>query len=284
MVFIIILHRGPDKYKWEDIAIQTLQAWLTCDLENVFERGLFDKLFLNFGKKTATLHQCIDERNPLNHADIFDSTVKYCVKKLREICLASKFRVIKTVRTRMQQIISVMAAVPGVKVIHLVRDPRDTLMSQKMVAACGNATLDELANCTSFYCSHLSADILFKEEAMELRNRVLSVFFEDLVLRPLKISRDIYKFVGLKFTKNIQSSIRNLTMLGLKDGCEVCKEPWQNIGNVTLTGLKLVKKWRKKMPKAFRMIVNMLCKESISYLNYSENQISYRKRSKYWDR
>lgn len=230
-----------------------------------------DKLFLSFGKKTAFLHRCIEHENPQNSYDIYTSTIKFCVQKLQHLCLASKHRVIKTIRTNMQQIKAITATVPQLKVIHLIRDPRDTMMSQKVVGACGNASLEELSNCTSFYCTRLNSDILAKEEMLELKDQVLTVYFERLALHPLKISDEIYKFSGMELTETVRNSISDLTTYKSRDKCAVCQLPWQQLGNVTMTGQALISKWSKKMPEVFRVLVDVLCKESISYLNYSVN-------------
>ena len=164
---------------------------------------------------------------------------------------------------------SIMTEVPQLKVIHLVRNPHDTLMSQKAVMACGNATLEELANCTSFHCSRLSNDILAKEELPVLENRVLTVFFENVALNPMKVSDEMYKFVGINLTDSVRNAIYNLTAEKSKDKCVICQQAWHQVGNVTLTGKALIEKWRGKMSKPFGVMVDMMCKESITYLNYS---------------
>ena len=265
---LLFTFRSHGKYEWAQIAIPTLQAWFNCDIENVFIKGLYDELFLSFGKKTMLFHQCIKMRNPNNTWDLYTSTINTCVEKLQESCLASKYRVIKTVRTSMYLVRHIMIAVPQLKVIHLVRNPHDTLLSQKAVMGCGNATLNELANCTSYHCSRLSQDILAKEEVPALQNRVQTVFFEKLALNPMKVSEEMYRFAGMNLTDSVRGSIYNLMAEKSTDKCMVCQQPWHQIGDV-LTGKALTEKWRGKMSKPFGVMVDMLCKESLIYLNYS---------------
>ena len=255
-------------YKWEQMAIPTLQAWFNCDIEKVFIKGLYDKQFLSFGKKTTLFHQCIETKNPNNTWELYTSTINTCVQKLKESCLASKHRVIKAVRASMYLVKPIMKKVPQLKVIHLVRNPHDTLLSQKAVLACGNATLEELANCTSFYCSRLNRDILAKEEIPALQNRVSTVYFENLALNPMKVSEEIYNFTGMNLTDSIRNSIYSLTAEKSTQNCTVCQQPWHQVGNV-LTGKALIDKWRGKMSQPFGVMVDMLCKESILYLNYT---------------
>lgn len=250
-------------YNETDVATQTLRAWITCDLLTVYQKGLSDTQFMSYGKKTAYLSDCLKHQTKG-----LKTATDYCVKKLRVKCLASKYRVIKTIRTRMSQVQEMMSEFPKLKIIHLVRDPRDTMMSQKARSVCGKGGADELALCTAKYCSHLSDDIAVMKKESVFKNRVLSVFFEDLAFRALEVCREMYNFVKIELSESIKEYVYNLTADESKDGCKVCQENWQ-VGKSKLNATTHVEKWRTKMQPGFRVLVDILCKDSISYLNYS---------------
>ena len=168
----------------------------------------------------------------------------------------------------MRQIKGMMSEIPQLKILHLVRDPRDTMMSQKTRQVCGKATTDDLARCSAIYCSRLSDDILMKEEEPVFNSRVLTVFYEDIAYHAIEVCSAMYSFVGLEVTDSIKKYVNNLTSNQPKAGCKVCQEPWQ-VGKSDLDATAHVEKWRKNMPTGFRVIVDILCKESILYLNYT---------------
>ena len=218
-----------------------------------------------FGNKTRYLSQCLNLK--LHNKADNKSAMVYCVKKLRVKCLASKYRVIKTIRTRMSQVQGMMSEFPTLKIIHLVRDPRDTMLSQKHKSVCGTGGADELALCTAKYCSHLSDDIAVKDRESVFKNRVLTVLFEDLAYHALRVSSEMYNFVKIELSESIKEYVYKLTADESKDGCKVCQERWQ-LGKSELNATTHVEQWRTKMRQGFRVLVDILCKDSISYLNY----------------
>lgn len=221
-----------------------------------------DKQFLSYGKKTAFLPTCL--QNTSNKANSLDN----CVMKLRDLCMKSKFRVLKTIRASMRQIMDVMRELPELKVIHLVRDPRDTMMSQKARAICGKGSPDELASCSARYCYRLSDDIVVSEKEDIFRNRVLPVLYEDLAFRTEELSSKMYSFAGIELTEDIKKYVHRLTGNASKSGCKVCQEKWQ-VGQSKKDAMSHVEKWRTTMPAQFRVIVDILCKDSLKHFNYS---------------
>ena len=228
--------------------------------------GLIDKSFLSYGGKTDSLSRCVGAiKDPVQNR----AAVRVCVLKLKQICLSSRYRVVKTIRTTMKQIKGLMSEIPQLKIIHLVRDPRDTLMSQQIRGVCGKkGSPDDFAKCTAIYCSRLSNDILMKEDEPVFSNRVLTVFYEDIAYHAIEVCSAMYSFVGIELTDTIKSYVNNLTSDKPKVGCKVCQQPWQ-VGKSKKNASTHVESWREKMPAEFRVIVDILCKESINYLNYT---------------
>ena len=202
------------------------------------------------------------------NADFFNFTVKYCVRMLQNICLSSKYRVVKTVRTAMRQITKLMKETPQTKILHLVRDPKDTLLSQQKKRQCGKGTLKELVNCTKRYCSRLDDDISVLKKVETFKNRVYSVRYEDFAIRPLDAFGDIYSYFGMEYTDSIRKFVHSMTSNNSQGECLICRQYWQ-AGNSSLDIKSHVEKWRMKMKPDFQAIVDRLCKNSIPYFNYS---------------
>ena len=223
-----------------------------------------DKQFLSYGKKTALLHKCVQTMSKV----ITQKALDHCVIKLRNICLESKYRVLKTIRVSMRQVQGLMNELPVLKIIHLVRDPRDTMMSQKARAICGKGTPDELAHCSARYCYRLRDDISVSHNEGIFANRVMPLLYEDIAFRTEEVCSEMYSFAGIKLNDKIKEYVKKLTGNESKAGCKVCQEPWQ-VGKSQKDATTHVEKWRTTMPAQFRVIVDILCKDSIRYLNYS---------------
>ena len=215
------------------------------------------------------LRECFDKRLQLDgNADFFNFTAKYCVRMLQNICLSSKYRVVKTVRTPMRQASQLLKEIPQLKILHLVRDPKDTLLSQRKKRQCGKGSLDELVNCTTRYCSRLDDDITTLENEDTFKNRVYSVRYEDFAIRPLDIFGEIYNYFGMEYTPTVRNFVDNVTSNSSQSKCLICRQYWQ-VGKSTADIKARVEKWRLTMKPDFQAIVDRLCKKSIPYFKYS---------------
>ena len=222
-----------------------------------------DKQFLGYGHKTAIFTKCVQSLSKV----LAQKALAHCVVRLRNTCLNSKYRILKTIRASMRQIQGLMTELP-MKIIHLVRDPRDTMMSQKARAICGKGTPDELARCSAKYCYRLSDDISLSHSEGVFTNRVMPLLYEEIAFRTEEVCNEMYSFAGIKLNDKIKAYVKKLTGNESKAGCVVCQEPWQ-VGKSQKAAKTHVEKWRTTMPAQFRVIVDILCKDSIKYLNYS---------------
>ena len=223
-----------------------------------------DRQFLGYGQKTAVFTQCVQSLTKV----LKEKAQALCALKLRNACLKSKYRVLKIIRVSMRQIQGLMTELPMLKIIHLIRDPRDTMMSQKARAMCGQGSPDDLARCSARYCYRLSDDISLSHSDAVFSNRVMPVLYEDIAYNTEKVCTEMYSFAGIELTDKIKAYVKKLTGNATKEGCKVCQEPWQ-VGKSHKDAKTHVEKWRTTMTAQFRVIVDILCKDSIKYLNYS---------------
>lgn len=161
-----------------------------------------------------------------------------CVKMLRDICVQSKFIVMKVIRTPLDQLEPLMAEFPDMKIIHLYRDPRATVLSQVKF---GKVRLKTFANDVTDFCMRIHRDIV-SADLLRSRfpNRIKTVFYEDIAYEPLRMSKALYDYVGTTFTSLAQQYIFNMTMAGKQTNCNLCTQK----SNST----KQANAWRLKIP------------------------------------
>ena len=115
------------------------------------------------------------------------------VRKMPIICRQSLNVVIKTIRLPLFLVEELFKLVPRLKVVHLVRDPRATLLSQQR-AMHSKKDDDNIQG----YCARVYSDVIFARH-YQFQNRITRVRFEDISTKPFDVARDLYKFAGMKF-------------------------------------------------------------------------------------
>ena len=102
-----------------------------------------------------------------------------------------------------------MISDPNVKVIHLIRDPRGMFLSQMKA---GNLAWNDLENQSRLRCDRTMNDIKQPIELNKLfPKRVLTVRYEDIVLKPVQSTEKMYKFAGLQMADSTRAYLHNVT-------------------------------------------------------------------------
>ncbi|XP_042887354.1 carbohydrate sulfotransferase 1-like isoform X2 [Penaeus japonicus] len=106
---------------------------------------------------------------------------------LKDFCRKERFRIVKTIRTRLAWVSELLQEDPTLKVIHLVRDPRGSLRSAAKVK--WNLDPEKI-------CSEIMEDLQTREE-MEKKypNRYLFVKYEDLAQDPFDKTIQMFRFL-----------------------------------------------------------------------------------------
>ena len=123
-----------------------------------------------------------------------------CALKMKEKCEMANLRVIKTIRLSMRAISQLMEEFPELKIIHLIRDARATLMSQSGFERCrpGHGGYEGSSN---RFCTRLENDIL---ESEVLQKKSLKTEDKNRVLRD--DCNESYSSI-IKFIRVLRNSI-----------------------------------------------------------------------------
>ena len=172
-----------------------LQKLLACDFKNTFfsklTSGYSHQHWLSFSSFSHTRDQLA--RSP----DLLRQEVNKCEN--------SRLRVIKTIRvTNLENIWPVLDG--STKIIHLLRDPRAVQNSRlKLNTHLGPRLI----------CDWPIRTIQFSQkQELSARGTYTELVFENFAKDPVSSFRDIYKFLGMEMTSDMESLIRNLTQSG----------------------------------------------------------------------
>lgn len=223
---------------------QTLIGWLTCNFSMIYAQAFDDLYFLSFGKKTTIYKDCITKYYGVKLYYSKNNTArKYtniqipafrrgladkCLLALQNVCLASKFRIVKTIRTQMSLAKDILDEIRYSKVIHLIRDPRPTVLSQAHYQGCPeNGNKPSLQYCAKLHCGNVWSDTEIKKSILR-PDKMFTVLYEHLASNPSKMTEILYHFVGMKYTDKIRSYANIIANRGNITGCKVCEQPWQS--------------------------------------------------------
>ncbi|XP_045165471.1 uncharacterized protein LOC123529275 isoform X2 [Mercenaria mercenaria] len=263
-----------------DVKRQALIGWLTCNFSLVYAQSFEDSNFLYFGKQTASYNECIYKNYNITITDhsqnvtrIYVRTPAFrrgledkCLKRLQNACLSSKVRIIKTIRTSMLTAEAILTELKECKVIHVIRDPRATVLSQIRNDGCNekrNSTLD----CAKRHCENVWNDTLVKEKMLKrFPYRILTILYENVVSKPSLMAELMYKFVGMQFSEVISKYVNRIVLEGNVTGCNVCERSWQ-VGkhSNTSTYRKLL---LERMKRIDILYINSVCKEVLNHYKY----------------
>ena len=190
------------------------------------------------------------------------ASINACISKLKTECEQSPIRIIKTIRLPLKLISHLMEEIPGLKIVHLVRDPRATLRSQMSNGKCSRVTDGGRYNCTNNYCTRLEND---KTDAEILsrrhEGRITTVLYEDIAAKPIETSKKLYDFIGTTFTRNAEEYVFNITSAGKDNMCPTC--------TMRANSSVYIDKWKSKMSTKFLQIIQDRCKNILQHYNYS---------------
>jgi len=127
-----------------------------------------------------------------------------CIEVLRKAITNHRLRVTKVVRATMDSMRPLLSALPNLRVIHLVRDPRAVALSRIRFHSSGRGAYTKnirkpespIAAEALLYCHHVTANIRSRLALeREFPGRIMSVRYEDFVSNPERRFRDIYNFL-----------------------------------------------------------------------------------------
>lgn len=141
------------------------------------------------------------------------TSIKRCIEISRRNCMASKLRVMKSVRTSMKSVSLLMQALPSLRVIHLVRDPRGVVLSRmRQPSFRGTASNGSLTEEAKFFCRDVARELkLRKKLEKQYPGRIMEVIYEKFVQDPLDYSKRVYDHIGVPLPDYIEEFIQKNT-------------------------------------------------------------------------
>jgi hypothetical protein len=189
-----------------------------------------------------------------------------CLHVLKAACQNSKYRVVKTIRVPMQFLQQFTVEFPRMKIIHLIRDPRAMLKSQRQV---GNVKWANLSESAQQHCNSVSFDIATAETFNRKQSHTaLRVQYEDIAGMPLQTAKDMYNFLGAELLPAAERYIYNITSAGLQDNCVIC--------TTRANSTEHMYEWRRHLDYSSVKIIDRQCQavyDEVGYLAVSSETV-----------
>lgn len=240
-----------------DVGQDIIRNWTNCNLFDLPDVVWSDS-FTSKSKKAKILKACrIFQSNlrPMNE------TLRYCVNMLRSVCFQSKYMVLKVIRFPVDKLEPLMAEFPSMKIVHLVRDPRATVLSQMKFGIIKRKSFvtDVIDFCSRVYRDIVTTDIFINK----FPNRILTYFYEELARNPLDMSKSLYKFAGIQYTKEVEDFVYNITMAGKKSNCG-------SLCTIKSNSSAQADAWRLKLNLPQARVIDQACRPVYKRLGFKE--------------
>ncbi|XP_035825710.1 carbohydrate sulfotransferase 5 [Aplysia californica] len=200
---------------------------------------------------------------------IHEANVGPCSELVLKRCKAAKSILLKVVRLSMREADKFLEKDPELKVIHLVRDPRGTLLSRMHFTS--KLTGEMHKNYTNI-CRRILDDIqVSKIISGKHFGRILTVRYEDLAQEPFVFFRKMYSFLGLKYTPSVEQYIQKRTSI---EGLSAYGKPLIK-STFRKDPFKTAYQWRQELPFQLVKKIDHACKGvylSMGYRTFSNEE------------
>ena len=189
----------------------------------------------------------------------------YPIEKAEKHCKQTHTHVIKVIRiARLSELESFLKQ--GVKVLHVIRDPRGVVSSRYRVRKQQYANLTYYA---ASYCNRALADIKYIREQERsnptlIRQMYHVVRYEDLVADPVEWVKSLYEFMGISPDENVRKWAKSQATPANKTERQEEKvySTWRRNPKATST------KWRDSIKYSSVLQIQKVCEEFFSVLGY----------------
>ena len=186
------------------------------------------------------------------------SNVSYCYSRAEEMCLNSTVRMIKTIRITIKATDYLLNALPNLKIVHLMRDPRGVLSSRKRTGFLRNFKPYSLA--APGLCSRYMDDIhAFKKLSKKYPNRLKRVLYEEIATDTSEVAHALYSFLGLEFPPQMEQWISNHTSASKKNG---------SYGTMRTNSSAHAELWRQDLSHSMIKEIDNTCEDFYKQIGY----------------
>lgn len=153
-----------------------------------------------------------------------------------------------------------LKSVPDLKIVHLIRDPRGILNSRRRIYKINIKTLayEAKAICDNMFKNTVETLQLIQEE--EFKDRIATLYYEDLSKDPMGCSERLFSFLHLPFTQSVEKWIRT-NMLGLRTGGHPFAVTNKNSRATS-------QQWRRMVSYPFANVIDKECRQLYDLLGF----------------
>ncbi|XP_048238529.1 carbohydrate sulfotransferase 3-like isoform X1 [Haliotis rufescens] len=237
---------------FEKNAIKTVEEIWNCSFENI-DLDTLTQFHMQESKTTKAYFKCT-QRNPGVNG------IVACLPDLKDLCRSRRINSQKVVRLPLRLVSPLMQKYPDLKIIHLVRDPRASILSQYVRLK--YFQWSNLQKYAEMFCARIHEDLgTTANLARTYPGRIKLVRYETMAEHPLHIAEDLYQFVDLTFTKEARQFVYDRTLSGKKDSnCVTCL--------VKSNASVAANKWRTSIGLRAAQAIDAKCGKVYTLLGY----------------
>jgi len=163
----------------------------------------------------------------------------HCTEILRKAIADRRLRATKVVRATMDSMEPLLQALPNLRIIHLVRDPRAVTLSRHRCSPSVRGLYSHMRSKSgsrfvpeaTLYCNRVTADIRSRLALeREFPGRIMFMKYEDVLANPEQRFRDIYKLLDEPMPT---TTLEQMQLMASRGQQKNLTTKWQNVLNLT---------------------------------------------------
>ncbi|XP_023932891.1 carbohydrate sulfotransferase 3 isoform X1 [Lingula anatina] len=242
----------------KELLLQITDNLLNCRLKEVPMETLAPgrdeshSFFFNMDHRSMNLkryREClVSKKRPEEHQ---------CVPILSKYCNHAKLVALKILRLRMEWLPPLLDKNPGLKVIHLVRDPRGSLFSRmsRRLNICD-------VNCeANVRCFHMARDLRWRRKMEAIYpGRLIELKYESYAEKPLMELNRIYNFLNIPVPPDVEDWVQENT--------DAFFERKGNYATTKENSSAAAHAWESRIPVAMAMDIDNVCADVLEDFGY----------------
>ncbi|XP_046345891.2 carbohydrate sulfotransferase 3-like isoform X1 [Haliotis rufescens] len=242
----LINQSSLDALEYSKTYESTLEDFLVCNLTEIDTHTLHQHHMID-SLDTMSYYFCTMEQRRNSEA---------CLHLLEKACVRSRVSCVKTIRYNMNDMTHLMGKHDHMKILHLIRDPRPTLLSQGKL---DEFTVESLGTFAAVLCNRAKRDFdqaLFMKK--QYPGRIATIRYEDLADKPMLIAEQMYSFIGLDLTDEIRHYIHRITN-GSSDCGSYCTQR---------NSKDAISRWRQGLTYTQVSLIDKICQPLYRVMGY----------------